>query len=36
MFDLPNKEKVEKCIVIGDVITKGSEPIYLESDRKSA
>lgn len=36
MFDLPEKDKVEKCIVTKDVITKGSEPIYLESDRKSA
>jgi ATP-dependent Clp protease ATP-binding subunit ClpX len=36
MFDLPEKDKIEKCIITGDVIAKGSEPIYLESDRKSA
>ncbi|OGU73855.1 MAG: ATP-dependent protease ATP-binding subunit ClpX [Ignavibacteria bacterium RBG_16_34_14] len=36
MFDLPNKDKVEKCIITKDVIEKGLEPIYLESDRKSA
>jgi ATP-dependent Clp protease ATP-binding subunit ClpX len=36
MYELPSKDKVDKCIVTGDVITKGSEPIYLESDRKSA
>ncbi len=36
MFDLPNKEKVEKCIITKDVIEKGSEPIYIEVDRKSA
>jgi ATP-dependent Clp protease ATP-binding subunit ClpX len=36
MFDLPNKDKVEKCIITKDVIEKGVEPIYLEADRKSA
>ncbi|RPI65698.1 MAG: ATP-dependent Clp protease ATP-binding subunit ClpX [Ignavibacteriales bacterium] len=36
MYELPVKDKVEKCIITGDVVTKGSEPIYLESDRKSA
>ncbi len=36
MFILPNKEKVEKCIITKDVIEKKAEPIYIESDRKSA
>jgi len=36
MFDLPNKDKVEKCIITKDVIEKGSEPLYIEVDRKSA
>lgn len=36
MFDLPNKNKVEKCVITKDVVEKGLEPIYLESDRKSA
>ena len=36
MFELPNKEKIEKCIITKDVISKNAEPIYLESDRKSA
>jgi len=36
MFELPNKDKVEKCIITKDVISKNAEPIYLESDRKSA
>jgi ATP-dependent Clp protease ATP-binding subunit ClpX len=36
MFELPNKENIEKCIVTKDVIEKGDEPIYLEADRKSA
>jgi len=36
MYDLPDRENVEKCIVTKDVVEKGAEPIYLESDRKSA
>ena len=36
MYDLPNRENVEKCVVTKDVIEKGAEPIYLEADRKSA
>lgn len=36
MFSLPDKENVEKCIITRDVIDSGAEPIFLESDRKSA
>lgn len=36
MFELPNKEKVEKCIITKEVLEKNAEPIYIESDRKSA
>lgn len=36
MYDLPEKENVEKCIITRDVVEKGAEPIYLEEDRKSA
>lgn len=36
MYELPNKDKVEKCIITKDVISKNADPIYLESDRKSA
>lgn len=36
MYDLPNKENVDKCIITKDVIEKGAEPIYLDADRKSA
>ncbi len=36
MFELPNKENIDKCIVTKDVVEKGREPIYLEADRKSA
>lgn len=36
MFSLPDKENVDKCIITRDVIESGAEPIFLESDRKSA
>ncbi len=36
MYDLPGKEKVDKCIITKDVVEKGSEPIFIEADRKSA
>lgn len=36
MYDLPEKEKVEKCIITKDVIEKGKEPIFIESETKSA
>ena len=35
MFELPNKDKVDKCVITKDVVDHGAEPIYLE-DRKSA
>ncbi len=36
MYDLPSKEKVEKCLITPASVEKGEEPVYLESDRKSA
>jgi ATP-dependent Clp protease ATP-binding subunit ClpX len=36
MFDLPEKENIEKCIITRDVVELKSEPIFLEADRKSA
>jgi ATP-dependent Clp protease ATP-binding subunit ClpX len=36
MYDLPNKKDVGKCIITKDVVIKGSEPIYLKSEKKSA
>jgi ATP-dependent Clp protease ATP-binding subunit ClpX len=36
MYDIPNKQDVEKCIITREVIESGAEPIYLEADRKSA
>jgi ATP-dependent Clp protease ATP-binding subunit ClpX len=35
MFELPNKDNVDKCVITKDVVDQGAEPIYLE-DRKSA
>ncbi len=35
MFELPNKDNVDKCVITKDVVDEGAEPIYLE-DRKSA
>ncbi|MCJ7553266.1 MAG: ATP-dependent Clp protease ATP-binding subunit ClpX [Ignavibacteriaceae bacterium] len=36
MFDLPEKKNVDKCIITRDVIENGSEPIFIETDAKSA
>lgn len=36
MYDLPSMENIDKCVVTKDTIEKGAEPIYIESDRKSA
>ncbi len=35
MFELPNKDNIDKCVITKDVVDEGAEPIYLE-DRKSA
>ncbi len=36
MYELPTMEKVEKCLITGDTISKGVKPVYIKSDRKSA
>ncbi len=36
MFELPSKNKVNKCIITKDVVEKGDQPIYLEKEKKSA
>ncbi|GBD91274.1 ATP-dependent Clp protease ATP-binding subunit ClpX [bacterium BMS3Abin04] len=36
MYDLPNMENVDKCLITRDTVLKGKTPIFLESDRKSA
>ncbi len=35
MYELPNKDNIDKCVITRDVVDEGAEPIYLE-DRKSA
>lgn len=36
MYDLPTMENIEKCLITGDTIIKGEDPVYIKSDRKSA
>jgi ATP-dependent Clp protease ATP-binding subunit ClpX len=36
MYEIPNRENLDKCIITKDVVEQGAEPIYIESDRKSA
>lgn len=36
MYDLPAKKNVEKCIITKDTVENNAEPIYIETDAKSA
>ena len=36
MYELPNMDNVDKCLITKDTVEKGEEPIYYEADRKSA
>jgi ATP-dependent Clp protease ATP-binding subunit ClpX len=36
MYELPNLENVDKCIITRDTVMEGAKPIYIEADRKSA
>lgn len=36
MYDLPDKENLDKCLITKDTVDKGAEPLYIEADRKSA
>lgn len=36
MFDLPERKNIDKCIITKDVIETSGEPIFIESDAKSA
>lgn len=36
MYELPNLENVEKCLITKDSINKGEKPVYIKADRKSA
>jgi ATP-dependent Clp protease ATP-binding subunit ClpX len=36
MFDLPERKNIDKCIITKDVIETSGEPIFIETDAKSA
>jgi len=36
MYDLPNMDNVDKCLITKDTVENGDDPIYYEADRKSA
>ncbi len=36
MYELPNMENVERCLITKDTVENGDDPIYYEADRKSA
>lgn len=36
MYELPIKEKVDKCLITKDTVNESKPPIYLESEKKSA
>lgn len=36
MYDLPNMDNVEKCLITKKTVVNGDKPVYIESDRKSA
>lgn len=36
MYELPNMDNVEKCLITKETVEKGANPLYIEADRKSA
>jgi ATP-dependent Clp protease ATP-binding subunit ClpX len=36
MYELPNLDNVDKCLITKDTVDNGEDPIYYEADRKSA
>ena len=36
MYELPNLDNVERCLITKDTVENGDSPIYYEVDRKSA
>ncbi len=36
MYELPTLDNVDKCLITKDTVIKGSKPVFIESDRKSA
>ncbi|MEN8194277.1 MAG: ATP-dependent Clp protease ATP-binding subunit ClpX, partial [Bacteroidota bacterium] len=35
MYDLPSKENIDKCLITKDTIEKGTDPLYIEVERKT-
>lgn len=36
MYDLPSKDNVDKCLITEETVLEGKQPVYIETDRKSA
>jgi len=36
MYDLPSKRNIEKCLITKNTVESGEEPVYIESEKKSA
>lgn len=36
MYDLPSKTNIEKCLITKNTVEKGEDPVYIESEKKSA
>ena len=36
MYDLPSKRNIEKCLITKNTVETGEEPVYIESEKKSA
>ncbi len=36
MYDLPSKRNIEKCLITKKTVDTGEEPVYIESEKKSA
>jgi ATP-dependent Clp protease ATP-binding subunit ClpX len=36
MYEIPNLDDIDKCLITSDTIKKGAPPLYIEADRKSA
>jgi len=36
MYDLPSKRNIEKCLITKNTVETGEEPVYIESETKSA
>jgi len=36
MYDLPSKKNIDKCLITKDSVEKGTDPLYIEAERKTA